>query len=139
VADFEYKKQFYLSTKIKSMKLRKFKSGVLLLILAAGLTASSCKSKEKDNNNNTATNVDTASSSTADTSSAATVAPVTSMDDSLRTQLKDATKDYPDVTATVDNGEVTLTGTISKKKLPKLMQSIHALNPKKVNNNLTIK
>src|SRR6476660_9463163 len=122
------------------MKLHKFKTGMLLLILAAGLATSSCKSKEKnDENNNTATSVDTTSATTMDTSTAATIAPATSMDDSLRTQLKDATKDYPDVTATVENGEVTLTGTISRDKLPKLMQAVHALNPKKVNNNLTIK
>jgi len=122
------------------MKLHKFKTGMLLLILAAGLTTSSCKSKEKSNETtNTATSVDTTSATTMDTSTAATIAPATSMDDSLRTQLKDATKDYPDVTATVENGEVTLTGTISRDKLPKLMQAVHALNPKKVTNNLTIK
>ena len=122
------------------MKLHKFKTGMLLLILAAGLTASSCKGKEKnDESTNTATSVDTASTTTTDTSTAATAAPSTSTEDSLKTQLKDATKDYPDVTATVENGEVTLTGTISRDKLPKLMQAVHALNPKKVNNNLTIK
>jgi osmotically-inducible protein OsmY len=121
------------------MKLHKFKSGVLLLVLAAGLTTSSCKSKEKNNENtNTATSVDTSSATTMDTSTA-TTAPVTSTDDALRTQLTDATKDYPGVTATVENGEVTLTGTISRDKLPKLMQAVHALNPTKVNNNLTIK
>jgi osmotically-inducible protein OsmY len=121
------------------MKLHKFKTVMVLLILAAGLTASSCKGKEKtDENTNTATSVDTSSTTTMDTT-AATTAPVTSLDDSLRTQLTDATKDYPGVTATVDNGEVTLTGTISRDKLPKLMQAVHALNPKKVNNNLTIK
>jgi hypothetical protein len=118
------------------MKLHTFKSGMVLLIFATALTTSSCKSKEKNNN---ATNVDTASTATVDTSTAVTAPPATTADDSLRTQLKDATKDYPDVTATVDNGEVTLTGTISKQKLPKLMQAVHALNPKKVNNNLTIK
>jgi hyperosmotically inducible periplasmic protein len=39
----------------------------------------------------------------------------------------------------MNNGEVTLTGTISREKLPRLMQSVQALNPVKVNNNLTIK
>lgn len=57
----------------------------------------------------------------------------------LQTGVRDATKDYPGVTATVINGEVTLTGTIERNKLPKLMQAIHSLNPKKVNNNLTVK
>src|SRR5262245_58674553 len=122
------------------MKLHKCKTGLLLLILAAGLTTSSCKSKEKSvENTNTATSVDTTAATPMDTSTAAPAAPAKSMDDSLRAQLKDATKDYPDVTATVENGEVTLTGTISRDKLPKLMQAVHALNPRKVNNNLTIK
>jgi osmotically-inducible protein OsmY len=122
------------------MKLHKLKSGVLLLILGAGLTTSACKSKTNDSvNTNSSTNVDTTSATTMDTSGAATSGTSTDMDESLRTQLKDATKDYPNVTATVDNGEVTLTGTVSRAKLPKLMQSVNALNPKKVNNNLTIK
>jgi osmotically-inducible protein OsmY len=59
-------------------------------------------------------------------------------DDQLSNGVKDATKDFPGVTATVNNGEVTLTGNIKRDRLPVLMQSIHALNPKKVNNNLTI-
>jgi len=62
-----------------------------------------------------------------------------STDAALETGLKDATKDYPGVTATASNGEVTLTGNIDKDRLPKLMQAVHALSPKKVNNNLTVK
>lgn len=59
-------------------------------------------------------------------------------DDQLTNGVKDATKDFPGVTATVNNGEVTLTGNIKRDRLPTLMQSIQALHPKKVNNNLTI-
>ena len=62
-----------------------------------------------------------------------------SPDAALESGLKDATKDYPGVTASVANGEVTLTGNIERNRLATLMQSIHALNPKKVNNNLTVK
>ena len=65
--------------------------------------------------------------------------PDISSDAALETGLKDATKDYPGVTATASNGEVTLSGTIERDRLPKLMQAIHGLNPKKVNNNLTVK
>ncbi|MGN6401159.1 MAG: BON domain-containing protein [Flavisolibacter sp.] len=65
--------------------------------------------------------------------------PDISSDATLETGVRDATKDYPGVTATVANGEVTLTGTIERDKLPKLMQAIQGLSPKKVNNNLTIK
>ncbi|MBS1735068.1 MAG: BON domain-containing protein [Bacteroidetes bacterium] len=53
--------------------------------------------------------------------------------------VTDATKDFPAVKATVDNGVVTLTGTIKRSDLPKLMQSISSLNPAKINNQLTIK
>jgi hypothetical protein len=122
------------------MKVQKLRSGMLLLILSAALATSSCKNKTNDNNTNSSTTADTSASTVPmDTSSAVTPTPSTAMDDSLQAQLKDATKDYPGVTATVNNGEVTLTGTISREKLPKLMQSVQALNPGKVNNNLTIK
>ncbi|MEI6949263.1 BON domain-containing protein [Paraflavisolibacter sp. H34] len=60
-------------------------------------------------------------------------------DDALKTGVADAVKDYPGVTATVNNGEVTLTGDIKRDRLPNLMQSLHALHPKKINQNLTVK
>lgn len=63
---------------------------------------------------------------------------VISADDSLKRMLPDATKDFPGVTASVDQGVITLTGTISRDRLPKLMMAINALHPKKINNNLTI-
>ena len=53
--------------------------------------------------------------------------------------VTDATKDFPTVTATVNNGEVTLTGTLKRSDLPKLMQSLNSLNPAKINNQLTLK
>jgi hypothetical protein len=114
-----------------------------LLLAAASFLAVSylpaCKSKTST------TNADSAATQLPDTTvmtdqPAATGGPVTvSPDDSLTTSLKDATKDFPGVTTTVNNGEVTLTGTITRDRLPMLMQSINALHPKKINNNLTIK
>lgn len=71
-------------------------------------------------------------------------APVTSApvivtpDDPLTTAVRDATKDHPGVTATVVNGTVTLTGTISKDGNRVLMQKINALRPGKIENNLTV-
>ena len=53
--------------------------------------------------------------------------------------VMDATKDFPTVTATVNNGEITLTGSLDRSKLPTLMQSLNALNPSKINNELTLK
>ena len=64
---------------------------------------------------------------------------IISPDETLKTSLTDAVKDFPGVTATVDQGVVTLTGNITRDKLPKLMMAVNGLHPKKVNNNLTIK
>ena len=91
-----------------------------------------CKGKEKDKDVNTTTNTDTVS---APNTTESTI-PETTVTEA---QVKDATKDFPGVTATINNGEVTLTGEIKRDDLPRLMQSVQALNPKKVNNNLTIK
>jgi len=43
------------------------------------------------------------------------------------------------VTVAVSNGEVTLTGSVSKADLTKVMQAASSVNPKKVNNQLTVK
>ncbi|GAB3017919.1 hypothetical protein GCM10027051_23590 [Niabella terrae] len=60
-------------------------------------------------------------------------------DDSLSGLVKDAIKDNPTVSASVSAGVVTLTGEINKSDLPKLMQKVQALKPKKVENQLTVK
>lgn len=102
----------------------------------AGTVIPSCKSKKKEAPAEQTTTVDT----TATTVPPPAPPPVEiAPADSLTQGLKDATKDFPEVTATVNDGEVTLTGTIKRSSLPKLMQSVHALKPKKINNNLTIK
>jgi hypothetical protein len=100
---------------------------VLLASFAGSMALPSCKNKKADTTTNT---------TTADTLGTAPVQ--ISTDDQLINGVKDATKDFPGVTATVNNGEVTLTGSIKRDRLPTLMQSIQALQPKKVNNNLTI-
>ena len=99
----------------------------LLVSLIGGMTLPSCKNKKADTNTNT---------TTVDTTNTAPV--VIANDDELTKGVNDATKDFPGVTASVNNGEVTLTGTIKRDRLPTLMQSINSLHPKKVNNNLTI-
>ncbi len=60
-------------------------------------------------------------------------------DDPLTALAKDAVKDNPGVVATVNDGVVTLTGEINKADLPKLMQKINALKPRKIENKLVIK
>jgi len=69
-----------------------------------------------------------------------TTAPVVIADDGvLKNSVGDVVKNYKDVSADVQNGEVTLRGTIKRDDLQKLMMDLNALNPKKVNNQLTIK
>lgn len=62
-----------------------------------------------------------------------------SADAALISSVADATKDFTTVKADVKDGVVTLTGEIKKADLPKLMQSLNALKPKKVDNKLTVK
>jgi hypothetical protein len=94
---------------------------------------SSCKGKSKDETTNTTT-------TTPATEPTPAPAPVEiSTDDSLKTGVQDATKDYPGVVAVVNNGEITLTGEIERSRLQNLMQSLNSLRPKKINNNLNVK
>ncbi|MDQ3279353.1 MAG: hypothetical protein M3Q06_13575, partial [Bacteroidota bacterium] len=91
----------------------------------------SCKSK-KDNANTDTTTITT--------TTPATTAPVEiSGDDELRRGVTDATKDFPGVDATVQDGVITLNGTIEKDRYMTLKQSLDALRPKQVVNNLKYK
>jgi hyperosmotically inducible periplasmic protein len=60
-------------------------------------------------------------------------------DETLILAVQTALKNYAGVTSNVSQGVVTLTGKIKKDNLMPLMQSIQALNPKKVENKLIIK
>ena len=69
----------------------------------------------------------------------ATVAPppapvVISEDDALKAGLAAALKDFASITADVKDGIVTLNGEIKKADLPKLMQAVSAMHPKKIEN-----
>ncbi|MEP6764481.1 MAG: BON domain-containing protein, partial [Gemmatimonadaceae bacterium] len=73
----------------------------------------------------------------------ATVAPppppvVISADDALKMTVAAALKDYSTVSADIKDGVVTLTGNIKKADLPKMMQALNALHPKKIMNKTTI-
>ena len=59
-------------------------------------------------------------------------------DDPLKAAVNDALSGYKGVTATVDNGVVTLTGTIKRAELQELMMKLNGLKPKKIDNKLTI-
>ncbi len=69
----------------------------------------------------------------------AIAAPNINTDSTLHAGVIDATKNFKNVTATVSDGEITLTGSIQRSQLPTLMQSLSSLKPKKINNQLTIK
>lgn len=53
-------------------------------------------------------------------------------DDPLAKSVTDATKDYPEVTATVQDGVISLSGTITKARWQKLKPALDGLQPKSV-------
>lgn len=61
------------------------------------------------------------------------------LDATINASLTDALKDYSTVTATVQDGVITLSGEIKESELPALMEKLNALNPEQVVNNLTVK
>ena len=65
--------------------------------------------------------------------------PTVTADETLKQSVADATKDYNTVKTEVNDGVITLTGTIKKSDLAKLMMSLNSLKPKKIENKLTIK
>jgi len=113
---------------------RLFVSFSLALTLFAGFTVQSCGNKKKD----TSTTTTNTTTTTTDNNTGSSTPVTVSGDEELKRGVTDATKDFPGVTATVNNGEITLTGTIQRDRLPTLMQSLNSLQPKKINNNLTI-
>jgi len=60
-------------------------------------------------------------------------------DESLTTAATAAVKDYPGVSVAVKDGIVTLNGEIKKSDLPRLIQAVNEIKPKKVENKLVIK
>jgi len=69
-----------------------------------------------------------------------TVAPpvIISPDDALRTSVATALSMYGTLSSQVQDGVVTLGGSISKADLPKVMQALSALHPKKIDNKATV-
>ena len=111
--------------------MKQAKNLFFILMLSAGITFTACKGKSKESN-------DSATHAKVDTSATNTAPVEVAPDQTLQNGVRDATKDFPDVNASVDNGEITLTGHIKRERFTTLMQSLNALHPKKINNNLTI-
>jgi outer membrane receptor for ferrienterochelin and colicin len=120
------------------MKKLLFKGMFMAALALPAMQFVSCKNKKSTTDNtSTTTGTDTSTMTTAPSPNPAPVE--VSTDDALNTSVKDATKDFPGVNVAVNNGELTLTGDITREKLPKLMMALNSLHPKKINNNLTIK
>lgn len=113
------------------MKKIVFKSVLLFSLVLSAATFTTCK-KEKPVEPTIETPVETVDNTTVEP---VEIAP----DTELTANVTDATKDFPGVIATVADGEITLTGDIMRERLPALMQSLNALHPKKINNNLNVK
>lgn len=64
--------------------------------------------------------------------------PTVTPDNMLQQKVDQVLTEYPLVTATINDGMVTLNGTIARTDLPMLMQKINEAQPKKVENLLKI-
>lgn len=64
---------------------------------------------------------------------------VISPDEMLKAGVDSALKAWNGLTATVADGVVTLSGEIKKSDLPKVMQALSALKPKKIDNKAKVK
>ena len=97
---------------------------IMLLMLGGSAVVESCKSKKTAN---------TTEQSKPDSDVQV------SDDKTLRTSVDEVIKNYGDVKADVDDGVVTLKGTIERDSLQNLIMKIQELKPKKVENQLVIK
>ena len=64
---------------------------------------------------------------------------VITADDPLKASVDNTIKAYPGVSASIQDGIVTLTGEIKRADLQKLMMDLNTLKPKKIDNKLIIK
>jgi len=97
---------------------------MILLMLGGGAVAEGCKSKKAKN-----TTVQSQPESNVQVND----------DQTLRSSVNEVVKNFNDVTAEVDNGVVTLKGSIKRDDLQNLIMKIQELKPKKVENKLVIK
>jgi hypothetical protein len=98
--------------------MKKTKFVFALLIAAFSLTATeSCKNKKK-----------------AETTQTSDAPVIINSDNDLRSSVNTVVKDYNGVQAEVNDGVIVLRGSIKQEDLQKLMQRVHELRPKKVDN-----
>lgn len=112
------------------MKQLFFKAGMAAFIFSVAAGMTSCKTKVKETTTPTV-NVDS-------TNAIKNAPVVVTPDETLMQGVKDATKDFPGVTASVVNGEIILNGTIERSNWQRLNPILQSLNPKKVNSDQLI-
>lgn len=108
-----------------------FKWLLAIVVVTGSLQMSSCKSKKTTET----TPEQTIPQDTVTRQAPVVIAP----DEALQSGVRDAVKDYPGVTATVNDGVITLSGELERSRLQPLMESLQSLKPKKVTNNLNLK
>lgn len=107
--------------------MKKTKWLLILVIAACSTTVSiSCKNKKSESTTQDKVN---------DNSKPVEI----SSDATLRSSVNDVIKEYNGVEADVKDGVVTLRGNIRQDQLQPLIDKVHGLKPKKVENQLVIK
>lgn len=107
--------------------MKKTKWLLILVIAACSTTVSiSCKNKKAESTTQDKVN---------DNSKPVEI----SSDATLRSSVNDVIKEYNGVEADVKDGVVTLRGNIRQDQLQPLIDKVHGLKPKKVENQLVIK
>jgi osmotically-inducible protein OsmY len=97
----------------------------LAVFLLSGLSVQSCKNKNKDTETNTTT----------------TTAPVQVDNDAqIRSSIDPIIRQYPNVTADVQNGKVTLRGTVnSRDEMQRIVQAVNEAQIKNFDNEITVR
>ena len=96
----------------------------LAIFLLSGLTVQSCKNKTKEKETTTTT-----------------TAPVQVDNDAqIRSSIDPIIRQYPNVTADVQNGKVTLRGTVnSRDEMQKVVQAVNEAQIKNFDNEITVR
>jgi uncharacterized protein YajQ (UPF0234 family) len=98
----------------------------LVVFLLSGLTVQSCKNKNKNKETETTTT---------------TTAPVQVDNDAqIRSSIDPIIRQYPNVTADVQNGKVTLRGTVkSRDEMQRIVQAVNEAQIKNFDNEITVR
>lgn len=107
----------------------------LAAVLVSGVAVQSCKSKKSNDTTTTTTTTPAPVETPVDT------APVTINDDAtIKSSVDGIIKQYPNVTADVQNGKVTLRGTVdSRDDMQKILMAVNEAKIQSFENQITVK